>query len=129
MFTAEQLKAAHSQVKSGADFPAYIQDIKKLGVTHYETFVANGQTNYYGANEYTITSAPRYDPMQIAAHSNHQQFKADLKAHQQGQTDYPTFCTQCAAQGIEKWVISMEKMTCTYYDLSGAKVLVEEIPQ
>lgn len=34
MFTAEQLKAAHSQVKSGADFPAYIQDIRKLGVTY-----------------------------------------------------------------------------------------------
>ncbi|MGB4398918.1 MAG: DUF1398 family protein [Daejeonella sp.] len=36
MFTAEQIKAAHSKVKSGADFPAYIQDIKALGVTGYE---------------------------------------------------------------------------------------------
>ena len=39
MFTVEQIKVAHSKVKSGADFPAYIQDIKKLGVTFYETFV------------------------------------------------------------------------------------------
>ncbi len=29
MFTVEQIKTAHSKVKSGADFPAYIQDIKK----------------------------------------------------------------------------------------------------
>lgn len=34
MFTVEQIKTAHSKVKSGADFPAYIQDIKKLGVTY-----------------------------------------------------------------------------------------------
>lgn len=33
MFTIEQIKTAHSQVKSGADFPAYIQEIKKLGDT------------------------------------------------------------------------------------------------
>lgn len=39
MFTAEQIKAAHSKVKSGADFPSYIQEIKALGVTHYEAHV------------------------------------------------------------------------------------------
>ena len=128
MFTAAQLKAAHSQVKSGADFPAYILDIKKLGVTHYETFVTNGQTNFFGAHEHKVTSAPRYEPLVIAVHANHQQFKADLKAHQQGKTDFPTFCTQCAASGIEKWVISMDSMTCTYYDSAGNEVLVESIP-
>jgi uncharacterized protein YbcV (DUF1398 family) len=129
VFTADQLKAAHSQVKSGADFPAYIQDIKKLGVMQYETFVTNGQTNYFGANEHKITSAPRYEPLVIAANSNQEQFKADLKAHQQGKTDFPTFCAQCADLGIEKWVISMDYMTCTYYDKAGTEVLVEEIPQ
>ena len=36
MFTVEQIKAAHSKVQSGADFPAYIREIKELGVTHYE---------------------------------------------------------------------------------------------
>ena len=28
MFTVEQITQAHSHVKSGADFPKYIQDIK-----------------------------------------------------------------------------------------------------
>ena len=32
MFTAEEVKTAHSKVKSGADFPAYIQEIKKWGL-------------------------------------------------------------------------------------------------
>lgn len=129
MFTAEQLKAAHSQVKSGADFPAYIQDIKKLGVTHYETFVTNGQSNYFGAHGHKVPTAERYGPMEISMNPDHEQFKADLKAHQQGQTDFLTFCTQCAASGIEKWTISMDLMTCTYYDLAGVEVLMEEIPQ
>ena len=36
MFTVEQIQEAHSKVKSGADFPKYIQDIKKLGVDAFE---------------------------------------------------------------------------------------------
>jgi hypothetical protein len=30
MFTIEQIDQAHSKVKSGADFPKYIQDLKNL---------------------------------------------------------------------------------------------------
>jgi uncharacterized protein YbcV (DUF1398 family) len=51
-----------------------------------------------------------------------------LKAQQNGQTDYPTFCSDCAKLGIEKWKVRMEEMTCTYYDKSGKEILVEEIP-
>lgn len=129
MFTIEQIKTAHSKVKSGADFPAYILDIKKLGVTAYETFVTDGHTVYYGAGAYKISSVAKYDALTIAQVSNTEQFKADLKAHQQGKTNYPTFCNDCAKSGIEKWVVYMDSMTCTYYDKAGNEILVEQIPQ
>jgi uncharacterized protein YbcV (DUF1398 family) len=51
MFTVEQIKAAHSKVKSGADFPSYIKEIKSLGVTHYEAYVTDGHIDYHGAND------------------------------------------------------------------------------
>ena len=60
MFTTVQINAAHGKVKSGADFPAYIQDIKKLGVTHYETFVSDGHTDYHGANSFKTTAPSKY---------------------------------------------------------------------
>lgn len=129
MFTVEQIKAAHSKVKSGADFPAYIQEIKKMGVTFYETYVNDGHTDYFGANDYKTTSIAKYDSQQIAKTTNIEQFKADLKAHQQGKTDFMTFIGMCATFGIEKWTVCMEKMTCTYYDLAGNEILVENIPQ
>ena len=128
MFTVEQIKQAHSKVKSGADFPAYIQDIKKLGVISYETFVTDGHTDYYGVNAYKTSSAGRYGALTIAEMANAEQFKADLKAHQQGKTDYPTFCKDCANSGVEKWTVSMDKMTCTYYDKAGNEIVVEDIP-
>ena len=129
MFTIEHIKAAHSKVKSGADFPAYIQDIKKLGVTFYETFVIDGHTDYYGKNDYKASSVARYEALTIATTTNTEQFKVDLKAHQQGKTDYQTFIRMCASFGIEKWAVCMGKMTCTYYDKAGNEILIEQIPQ
>jgi uncharacterized protein YbcV (DUF1398 family) len=129
MFTIEQIKTAHSKVKSGADFPAYIQEIKKLGVTHYETFVADGHTDYYGENDFKTSSPAKYDTLKISETSNLDQFKADIKAHQQGKTDYPTFCNDCAKSGIEKWAVRMDEMTCTYFDTAGYELLVEKIPK
>ena len=129
MFTVEQIKAAHSKVRSGVDFPAYIQDIKKLGVTFYETFVIDGHTDYYGANDYKTSSMARYEALTIATITITEQFKIDLKAHQQGKTDYQTFIRMCASFGIEKWAVCMDKMTCTYYDKASNEILIEQIPQ
>jgi uncharacterized protein YbcV (DUF1398 family) len=128
-FTVEQLKAAHSKVKSGADFPAYIKEIKAMGVTHYETFVNDGHINYYGANNYTAKVPAKYETITIADNANKEVFKAELLAHQQGKTDFLTFIKMCAETGIEKWEICMDKMTCTYFDKTGNEILVEKIPQ
>jgi uncharacterized protein YbcV (DUF1398 family) len=35
----------------------------------------------------------------------------------------------CAKHGVEKWVVCLEKMVCTYYDRGSNEILVEEIPQ
>lgn len=129
MFTVEEIKAAHSKVKSGADFPAYIREIKNLGVTFYETYVTDGHTDYYGEEHYKTTSPAKYEPMAIASESNTEQFKTDLKEHQQGKSDYMTFIGISAKLGVEKWAVCMEKMTCTYYDKSGSIILTEDIPK
>ncbi|SMC74682.1 DUF1398 domain-containing protein [Moheibacter sediminis] len=128
MFSIEDIQNAHAKVKSGADFPAYIQDLKKLGVIRYETFVSDGHTVYLGENEFRASSPAKYDEMKIADNSDAEQFKSDLKSHQQGNTDYKKFCSDCAKSGIEKWIVDLEKMTCTYYDKSGNEILVETIP-
>ncbi len=129
MFSLEQIQEAHSKVQSGADFPAYIQDIKKLGVTCYETVVSDGHTNYYGSNGYLVTSAVKHETLTIAGRCDSEQFKAELRSHQQGKTSYPAFIKTCASTGVERWKVCLEKMNCIYYDKTGNEILVEEIPQ
>lgn len=127
MFTLQQIKTAHSKVKTGADFPAYIRDMKGLGVTRYETFVTDGHSIYHGEG-YELVSETKYQPLVVSDIVAPGQFKSDLARHQQGGSDYFQFCKECAANGIEKWTISMETMTCSYFDKTGNKVLVEAIP-
>lgn len=129
MFTVEQIKAAHSKVKSGVDFPSYIKEIKSLGVTHYEAYVTDGHIDYHGADDYAAKVPAKYEPLVIADTPKSEEFKAELVAHQQGKTDFLTFIKMCATFGIEKWAICMDKMTCIYYDKAGNEIFVEEIPQ
>jgi uncharacterized protein YbcV (DUF1398 family) len=129
MFTVEQIKAAHSKVKSGADFPKYIQEIKDLGVTAFKTWVKDSHTEYFGAKDYRTSSTPMYEDMVIANSSDKAKFEHYLKIHQKGETDYFTFCKHCAETGIEKWFVYLDKMTCTYYDKAENEILTEQIPQ
>lgn len=129
MFTAEQIKAAHSKVKSGADFPSYIKEIKALGVTHYEAYVTDGHIDYHGASNYAAKIPAKYATLVIAGTVEREEFKAALIAHQRGQTDFLTFIKLCASFGVEKWKVCLDKMTCTYYDKEENEILTEQIPQ
>lgn len=128
MFTLEQITSIHAKVRSGADFPMYISELKTLGVLYYETFVNDGHTLFFGENGYTIISEGKYTLQNIAYYCDVMQFESNLKTHQAGKSDYITFCKECAIAGIEKWSVSTDKMTCTYYDTSGNTVLIESIP-
>lgn len=128
MFTLDQIKAAHQKVKSGADFPAFIRELKSFGVISYHTYVSDGHIMYVGLGNYERQSPAKYSSMTIADPADRDQFIQDLRTHQQGGSDYPTFCNQCAASGVDMWIVSLVEMTCSYYDKNGEQILVEAIP-
>jgi uncharacterized protein YbcV (DUF1398 family) len=128
MFTINQIKEAHSKVKSGADFPKYIRDIKILGVISYEHYVSDGHVQYYGINNFTISGDAKWTLRDVAARGDTEKLKSSLAIHQQGKTDYPTFCRQAAEAGVEKWVVDISKMTCIYCEKTGNELLAESIP-
>ncbi len=128
MFTILQIKAAHSKVKSGADFPKYILEIKELGINSYEHYVSNGHINYFGVNNFVISADTKYAQCPVTEKASPSKLKYFLKNHQRGKTDYSTFCFHAAEAGVAKWIVDLKKMTCAYYDKSGNIMLVEEIP-
>ena len=129
MFTVAQIQQAHSKVKSGADFPKYIQEIKQLGVTAFTTYVSDSHTDYFGNNYFQTSSDAKYSNLAIAEKCNKEAFVEYLKSHQKGATDYFLFCKHCAETGIDKWVMDLHKMTCMYFDKNNNEILVEKISQ
>ena len=127
MFTIQQIEKAHSKVKSGEDFPEYIAEIKKLGVVAFETFVIDSHTKYTGVNDFEIESEGIYGHKSIVDQSDSEKFTNYLKSHQRGETDYFQFCEDCAQTGVEKWIVDLQAMTCTYYDKLNNTILTESI--
>lgn len=127
-FTIEEIKAEHQKVKSGADFPSYIQAIKNLGVSHYTAFVADGNTEYFDSENHSANTGSKYEPLTVSEDLNLAQFKSRLKLHQQGGTDYMKFCEDCAENGVEGWRMDLNEMTCTYFDQKGNDILEEKVP-
>ena len=126
MFTLSQIKEAHqSIVKTGADFPKYVQAIVQLGVSSYETFVSDGHTVYYGKDGSIQQNDAKYAALKISASADKENFRSLLKLHQQGKRDFMTFCNDCAETGVEKWIVNTAGMTCTYFDKAGNEVLIE----
>ena len=129
MFTLQQIKAVHATVKTGADFPGYIQGLKRLGLLHYEFMVTDGSAVYFGADGYEVKREAGYAPKAIARPASTEALRQAIAAHQQGLSDFPTICKQAAGAGVEKWKVDLENMTCTYFDADGRIMLVEPIPQ
>jgi uncharacterized protein YbcV (DUF1398 family) len=129
MFTIDQIGAVHAKVKSGADFPGYVRDLIRLGVVRYETYVTDGHTLYLGEDALTLSSPAKYTPLQISSVADKYTFKEKLKAHQEGKSDYLTFCSETASCGVKKWIVRMDTFTCTYYDSLDNALLVEQIPE
>ena len=128
MFTIEQIKQAHDKVQTGADFPNYIKDLIKLGVRGYGTYVKDGCVSYYGSDNFSVSTTEKYPAIQITPTANKERFIEFLVIHQDGQTDYITFCNDAANCGIASWRVDIIEMTCTYFDSSGVPILIEKIP-
>lgn len=129
LFTIEQIRVAHAKVKSGADFPSYVQEMKGLGVTSYQHYLSDGHIRYHGKDGFVLSADAKWPLVKIAEAGNEENLKHALAIHQQGQTDYLTFCRQAAEAGVAYWTVDMQAMSCVYYDMAAHKILVEPIPE
>lgn len=128
MFTIEDIRAAESKIKTGADFPQFIKEIKEMGVKRNDVYVSNGLSIYFDDEDNVQQISPDgYPALIINDEPSAGKLSQALKVHQQGETDYFTFCKQAADAGVEKWVTDLEEMTCTYLDAEGNELVKENI--
>ena len=128
MLSSESFKNAKSNIQGRAGFPVYVESLKSLGISYYENFLEYGEAHFYSKNGYKSSIGKRYVGIDVAELSNTEQFLKHLYEYDEDKFDYLTFCKHCADAGVYKWIVSIDEMSCTYYDKSGKAIYKEGIP-
>ena len=87
----------------------------------------DGHSEYYGNDNQKVVSPPVHEKFTIAKTSSREGLLRHLNLHNQGKTNYVEMSKGLAESGIEKWTFDTSKMTITYYDKDGHRMLVEAI--
>ena len=96
-FTLEQINQA--QKNNNYNFPKLIEEFKKIGVDYFITSVKDGNTDYFDA-ENDVFSTDGHQDFLVSDNVNKEIFAKRLKLHQNGKTDFQTFCQDCAENGV-----------------------------
>ncbi|HGO3634761.1 TPA: DUF1398 domain-containing protein [Staphylococcus aureus] len=127
-FTLSTIQQAHQQF-TGVDFPKLFKAFKDMGMTYNIVNIQDGTATYEHQSEDDIVTSSVKSTIPVAQKSIKTMVQNVLTRHQQGQTDFETFCDEMAEAGIYKWHIDIQSGTCTYIDLKEQAIISELIPQ
>jgi len=127
MFTIEQIDELHARLGSARTLPEYVRALKTLGVERYDSYLADGHSEYFGQGGHKVISPPVHEVFHVAETGQRKMFLQHLRRHEQRQTTYLEMSKGLAQSGIEKWTVDTGRMTMTFYDKAGREMLVEQI--
>jgi uncharacterized protein YbcV (DUF1398 family) len=127
MFTIEQLNDLHDRLGSAKTFPEYVRALKAVGVEHYDSYLADGHSEYFGQGGHRVISPAVHEVLPVAETGQPETFLQHLRQHELGQTTYLEMSRGLAQSGIEKWTVDTGRMTMTFCDKAGREMLVEQI--
>ena len=127
MFTIEQINDIHTRLGGANTFREYVLALKGLGVERYDSYLADGHSEYFGQGEHRVTSPPTHEVFSVSETSQPEALLEHLHRHERRETTYIEMSGGLAQSGIEKWTVDMVKMTMTFCDKTGKAMLVERI--
>jgi uncharacterized protein YbcV (DUF1398 family) len=127
VFTIEQIEEVHERLGTADTLADYVRSLAALGVVRYDSFVLDGHTEYHGSDATRLISNAAHDKLAIADTSDPESLAQHLRQHVQGDTTYMEMSKGLADSGIKQWSVDTQAMTMTFYDQSGAALLVEGI--
>ena len=119
---------ARAKIRSSGDFPVFLQEMTDLGIISFDTYPADGHSEYFSDDGSHVATKPAYAALPISGTVDKIKFEKDLLAYQMGEMSYPDFCERSTSSGIKKWTADFKIMTCVYLDCNNETVLVQAIP-
>jgi uncharacterized protein YbcV (DUF1398 family) len=127
MFTLDQINEIHGRLGKQTVLPEYLRALKAIGIDKYDSYLADGHSEYFGKDNQKLVSPPVHKNLTIATVSNREGLLKHLTLHEHGKTNYLEMSQGLADSGVEKWSFDTGKMTLTYLDIKGLQLLVEQI--
>jgi len=127
VFTIEQINDLHARLGSARTLPEYVRRLKALGVERYDSYLADGHSEYFGQGGRRVVSPAVHEVLAVAETGQRETFLEHLGRHERHETTYLEMSKGLAQSGIEKWTIDTGRMTMTFYDKAGTEMLVENI--
>jgi len=127
MFTLEQINDLHDRLGSAKTFSEYVRALKAIGVERFDSYLADGHSEYFGRAGYRVISPPVHEVLSVAETAQREVFLDHLRRHELRQTTYLEMSRGLAESGIEKWTVDTGRMTMTFHDKAGAEMLSEQI--
>jgi uncharacterized protein YbcV (DUF1398 family) len=127
MFTLEQLNEIHDRLGTIEGFREYVRALQALGVEKYDSYLADGHSEFFGRDGHKVVSPSVHDTLLISDVSDSEKAKVHLDLHNQGKTSYLEMSKGLADSGVEKWTVDTNTMTFACYDKQGNALLYENI--
>lgn len=127
MFTIEQIDDIHARLGSAGTFTEYVRALQALGIERYDSYLADGHSEYFGQDGHKVVSPPVHELLSVAETSQRETLLEHLGRHERRETSYFEMSRGLAESGIEKWTVDTGRMTMTFYAKTGSEMLVEQI--
>jgi len=114
MFTIEQINDLHARLGSAKTLQEYVRALKAIGVERYDSYLADGHSEYFGQGGHRVVSPPVHEVLPVAETGQRETFLQHLSRHQRRQTTYVEMSRGLAQSGIEKWTVDTGRLTMTF---------------
>ena len=127
MFTLEQITDIHDRLGNRDTLGGYLRALRDIGVETYDSYIADGHSEYFGADGQKLVGPAFHETFAIAETCDKEQFLQYMQQVEQGGVGYVEMSKALADNGVEKWTFDTEKLTITYLDKAGNVLLGEKV--
>jgi uncharacterized protein YbcV (DUF1398 family) len=86
-------------------FTEYVLALKGLGVERYDSYLADGHSEYFGQGGHRVVSPPVHELLPVAETGQRDTFLEHLRRQEQHETTCLEMSRALAQSGIEKWTV------------------------
>ncbi len=127
MTSLKQIQEVHDKFGKPDMLVEYLTAQRRIGVMSYDSFIADGHSEYYLLGDESIVSEPLYDSLMVAHLVDKERFLAIMDKLSQENMDYFPMMKELSKCGVIKWTFDTVKLTHSYIGYDGSVLLVESL--